>query len=164
MLNYVIEPFTLNYLKSFHDALDSVAREKNFLAFLEAPTLNELKNFVNNNISNNWPHLVARVDKKVIGWCDISPLDRPVFNHIGCLGMGIVKEFRNFGIGKNLLQQSLELVKAKGLTRIELTVRENNIPAISLYKKFGFVKEGFHKNAVLIDGKYENHISMALLF
>jgi RimJ/RimL family protein N-acetyltransferase len=42
-------------------------------------------------------------------------------------------------------------------------VREKNEPAIALYKKFGFEIEGIHKNVVCIDGKYENHIFMALL-
>ncbi|MDP3705950.1 MAG: GNAT family protein [Legionellaceae bacterium] len=45
-----------------------------------------------------------------------------------------------------------------------LTVRENNKAAIALYKKFGFVAEGIHINGVCIDGQYENHIFMALLF
>jgi RimJ/RimL family protein N-acetyltransferase len=34
----------------------------------------------------------------------------------------------------------------------------------ALYKKFGFVTEGIHKNGVCIDGEDENHIFMALLF
>lgn len=164
MINYKIEPIKLDDLQSFHDALDSVAREKNFLAFLQAPSLIETKKFIHNNIVNHWPHLVAKINKKIIGWCDISPLDRPVFEHIGCLGMGVIKEFRNHGIGSQLLGETLKLAQKKGLTRIELTVREKNVNAISLYKKFGFIEEGFHKKAVLIDAKYENHISMALLF
>ncbi len=49
------------------------------------------------------------------------------------------------------------------ITRIELTVRENNKPAISLYEKLGFVVEGLHRNAVRIGTEYENHLRMALL-
>lgn len=56
------------------------------------------------------------------------------------------------------------MAQLKGLTRIELTVREHNKAAIALYEKYGFIKEGVHKNAVRIDGEYENHIFMALLF
>lgn len=58
---------------------------------------------------------------------------------------------------------SIQKAEQKGLTRIELTVREKNKSAIALYEKFGFEKESIHKNAVCIDGKYENHLFMALL-
>ena len=74
------------------------------------------------------------------------------------------RPYRDQGVGKALMTATLQKAKTKGLTRIELTVRENNIRAIALYEKLGFEKEGVHKNGVCIDGKYENHIFMALLF
>ncbi len=61
------------------------------------------------------------------------------------------------------MNAALKKAKIKGLTRIGLTVRENNTSAIALYEKMGFEQEGIHKNGVCIDGKYENHIFMALL-
>ncbi len=112
----------------------------------------------------NWPHSVAITEGKIIGWCDISALDRPVFAHIGSLGIGVLAPYRGQGVGKALMKTALQNAKLKGLTRIELTVREHNLSAIALYKKLGFEQEGVHKNAVYIDGKYENHISMARLF
>jgi RimJ/RimL family protein N-acetyltransferase len=50
-----------------------------------------------------------------------------------------------------------------GLQRVELTVRENNAIAIALYKKVGFEIEGLQRNAVRIDGDYENIVCMAIL-
>lgn len=73
-------------------------------------------------------------------------------------------QYRGKGLGKALIDKALKEAKRKGLTRIELTVRENNKPAISLYEKFGFFIEGIQRNAVCIEGKYENHVLMALLF
>ena len=61
------------------------------------------------------------------------------------------------------MRAAIEKARSRGLTRIELTVREHNSRAIALYEKIGFVREGLHRNAVRIDGEYENHISMALL-
>jgi len=63
-----------------------------------------------------------------------------------------------------LMRKAIEKAQASGLIRIELTVRENNKPAIALYEKIGFVREGLHRNAVRIGEEYENLISMALLF
>lgn len=163
-MNFDIIPITEAHILDFWSAIDSVARERRYLAFLEGPPMHTTRDFVLQNIKNNWPHLIALDEKKVIGWCDITALDRPVFAHIGSLGMGVIAPYRGQGVGTALLKEALERAKAKGLTRIELTVREQNTPAIRLYKKFGFVIEGMHKNAVRIDDQYENHLFMALLF
>ena len=72
-------------------------------------------------------------------------------------------KFRGQGIGRQLMQRAIDAAFAFGLTRIELTVREDNVNAIALYKSLGFDIEGLHRNAVCIDGQYENLYSMALL-
>lgn len=164
MINFEIIPITKEHIDSFWSAVDSVARERQYLAFLEGPPINTTKDFVLQNICGNWPHIIAVIDQKIIGWCDISPLNRPVFAHIGSLGIGVLAPYRGLGIGKALMKIALQKAKEKGLTRIELTVREKNLSAIALYEQFGFEKEGVHKNGVCIDGNYENHIFMALLF
>ena len=163
-MNFEIIPITEDRVQDFWSAVDSVARERKYLAFLEGPPINTTKDFVLHNIKENWPHVIAVSDGKLIGWCDISALDRPVFAHIGTLGIGVLAPYRGHGVGKALMNAVLHKARLKGLTRIELTVREKNTSAIALYEKMGFEKEGIHKNAVRIDGKYENHIFMALLF
>lgn len=164
MITYQIIPITENHIEEFATAVDSVAREGKYLAFLEGPPLEMSRDFVMENIRDNWPHFVAVSNNRVIGWCDITSLHRPVFAHSGSLGIGVLAGYRNQGIGEALIRTALEKAKDIGLTRVELTVRENNKPAIALYEKIGFIKEGFHKNAVRIGSKYENHISMAMLF
>lgn len=163
-MKFKIIPIQEKHIEGFWSAVDSVARERKYLAFLEGPPIESTKEFVLEHIRDNWPQLVALHNDKIVGWCDISPLDRPVFAHIGSLGIGIISAYRGKGIGNALLEATLHAAKRKGLTRIELTVRENNKPAIALYEKFGFIVEGIHRNAVCIEGKYENHLFMALLF
>ena len=164
MIHFNIVSITEAHIDGFWSAVDSVARERKYLAFLEGPPINTTRDFVLNNINGNWPQVIAMSEGELIGWCDITALDRPVFAHIGSLGMGVLTAYRGQGVGKALISAALQKARAKGLTRIELTVRENNKAAIALYKKFGFVAEGIHINAVCIDGQYENHIFMALLF
>ena len=164
MIHFNIVPITEAHIEGFWSAVDSVSRERKYLAFLEGPPINTTRDFVLNNINGNWPQVVAMSDGELVGWCDITALDRPVFAHIGSLGLGVLASYRGKGVGKALISAALQKARAKGLTRIELTVRENNKTAIELYKKFGFVAEGIHKNGVCIDGQYENHIFMALLF
>lgn len=164
MQNYEIVPIAEKFIESFRLAVGSVARERKYLAFLDEPSLEMSRSFVLENIRDNWPHFVAINDGKVIGWCDISSLHRPVFAHSGTLGIGVIASYRGQGIGEALMRKTVENAQALGLTRIELTVRENNKPAIALYEKIGFVMEGLHRNAVRIGEEYENLISMALLF
>jgi ribosomal protein S18 acetylase RimI-like enzyme len=164
MQKYQIMPITEKYIEGFREAVGSVAKERKYLAFLEAPTLEMTRDFVLENLRDGWPHIVAVIEDQVIGWCDITSLHRPVFAHSGVLGIGVLAEFRGQGIGEALMRAAIEKARARGLTRIELTVREHNKPAIALYEKLGFQVEGLHRNAVCIDSKYESHISMALLF
>lgn len=164
MFQFSLEDITEAHVDDFWSAVDSVARERHYLAFLEGPPIHTTRAFVLENIQDNWPHLVAIKEGKIIGWCDITALDRPVFAHAGVLGVGVLALYRGQGVGKALINAALLKAKLKGLTRIELTVREQNLRAIVLYKKLGFVIEGVHKNSIYADGQYENLISMALLY
>lgn len=163
-MKFNIVPIEEKHIEGFWHAVDSVARERKYLAFLEGPPIDTTKIFVQNNINDSWPHFVALNEEKIIGWCDITSLARPIFDHVGSLGIGVLADYRGQGIGEALIRATLQQARIKGLTRIELTVFENNKPAISLYEKLGFVAEGIHKNKSRIDGRYENHIFMALLY
>jgi RimJ/RimL family protein N-acetyltransferase len=99
----------------------------------------------------------------VVGWCDVTPKSRPIYAHCGVLGMGLLPRFRGRGLGTKLIARTLQASRAFGLTRVELTVRQDNANAIALYEKVGFVVEGVQRNGGLVDGRYENIIEMAIL-
>jgi len=163
-MNYKIIPIEEKYIENFRNVVGSVAREGLYLAFLDILPLERTQSHVLEQLKTNMPHFIALVDDKMIGWCDISSLNRPVFAHSGSLGMGILAEYRGQGIGKALMQTTLNRAKEIGLTRIELGVRENNTRAIEMYKKFGFVVEGVKRNASKIGDVYSNDLVMGLLF
>ena len=56
------------------------------------------------------------------------------------IGIGVVKEFRRFGIGTELMNQIIKFSKNKGICSLSLSVESNN-PAIYLYNKMGFKKQ-----------------------
>jgi ribosomal protein S18 acetylase RimI-like enzyme len=161
-----IVPIAPGHIDSFHKTLDVVARERRYLAFFEAPPIETTRAFVLENIQRGYPQLVALSggEGEVVGWCDVTPKPRPIYAHVGVLGMGLLPQFRHQGIGTRLIRQALEAARAFGFSRIELEVRQNNENAIALYKKTGFVVEGFQRNALKVDGAYENLILMGLLF
>lgn len=49
---------------------------------------------------------------------------------------------RGKGIASALVKKAEELSVSKGFTRMKLEVRKDNLPAISLYKKLGYVFDG----------------------
>ena len=152
------------HIASFRAALDGVARERRFLIFLEAPSLEEVRAFVRHNIRKRNPAFVALAADEVIGWCDVVPLDRSTRAHTGTLGLAVTAPHRGRGVGTALLRETLEAARARGLTRIELGVRGGNARVVALYERFGFVREGVDRNAIRQDGEYEDLIRMAVLF
>jgi ribosomal protein S18 acetylase RimI-like enzyme len=159
-----IVPISSGHIDSFHRALDLVVRERQYLALLEAPPIEEFRGFVQNIISRGYPQFLALSVGEVVGWCDVLPKTWPIYAHTGVLGVALLPPLRGQGVGRRLIARTLEAARAYGLSRVELTVRENNRNAIALYKKFGFETEGIKRNALKIDGRYENLVLMGLLF
>ena len=150
-------------INSYYRCLDLVARERRYLSFVEAPQLKDVIEFVLSNIANKFPQFVALDNNEVIGWCDVIPETGMGFTHCGHLGMGVQKEYRRKGIGRRLLEATINKSKEKGLERIELDVYASNNPAINLYREMGFEIEGIKKNGRKLDGKYDDVLSMALI-
>jgi RimJ/RimL family protein N-acetyltransferase len=159
-----IVPIEEGHNEGFHRVLDLVARERRYLSFLEGPPIETTRAFVGENIKRGYPELVAISAGEVVGWCDVLPKDRAIYAQTGVLGMGLLPPFRGQGIGADLIRRSLDAARAFGLHRVELTVRENNTSAVQLYKKVGFEVEGLQRDAVQVDGVYENILFMAVLF
>ena len=148
------------YFKSFHEALSTVAKERVYIEMIEAPSLEKVSAFQSELIAKNGPVYYAVNNERVVGWCDVFPRDNPRLNHRGGLGMGLIPEFRGQGLGSKLISSVLDHAKSFGLEKIELQVYTSNIPAIALYKKFGFEQEGLIKKYRKLDGQYFDCLSM----
>ena len=158
-----IEPATTSWAELFWVALDSVARERRYLLFLEGPEKSSTAAFVRKIVENNWTQFYAIVNDEVVGWCDIIPQEREGVRHVGHLGMGVVKEHRGKGFGESLLKTSISDAFSKGIERIELEVFASNTAAIALYEKFGFKHEGKKRKARFVDGVYDDILVMGFL-
>lgn len=148
----------------FREALDSVCRERRYLARSEAPPPESVRKFVEANIQAGHPQFVAESDGKIVGWCDTLP-DPKNFgrDHIAVLGMGVVREWRGQKIGRGLIEAVINATRLRpGLEKIELVVRASNTRALALYRKFGFETEGVKKRGLLADGHYDDLVLMGL--
>ena len=162
--NHRIVPIAEAHFAGFYECIDEVARERMYLAMLEAPPREQSLEFVRTMLRTNAPAFVALVDDVLVGWCDVSQKPRATLAHSGTLGMGVRAAHRGRGIGKALMQATLAAARERGYTRVELTVRADNLRAKSLYEACGFGVEGLCRNYMLIDGKYYDSYLMAILF
>jgi RimJ/RimL family protein N-acetyltransferase len=158
-----IAPIAPDHIEGYHSAIDTVARERRYLTLLEAFPLSRTREFVLGLMETGDPIFVALANGKVVGWCDIQRHPFPAHSHRGTLGMGVIPDYRGRGIGARLMDQTLKQAFASGFVRIEFSVRADNLRAMRLYEKFGFVREGVLRDAVFVDGEFHDTIAMALI-
>ncbi len=151
------------HLPGLYTVIDSVAREGKYLAFTKAPPWEHSLAFYKGLLKASSPYFVAVEGTKVVGWCDVSRLMGESRAHIGVLGLGLLPEFRHQGLGRKLMEAAISDSWSKGLTRIELNVREDNENAKALYEKLGFETEGLRRNASIVGNEVHNVWAMALL-
>lgn len=157
-----LQPLTADRAADFWRVTDSVARERRYLAFLEIPQAASAE-YVRSQLASQAPHLLLLDGNQVVGWCDVTPHRLPIYQHGGTLGMGLLPSHRGMGLGGWLLESTLQLAEQRGFDRLELTVHEDNLNAIKLYERHGFLPEGRKRNAVRIDGRSLDVLMMARL-
>ena len=109
-------------------------------------------------------HLVAVVDGRVVGMLGLHTFPRPRRNHAAAVGLTVHDEWHGKGVGSALMRAGLDLADNwLGLTRLELEVYTDNEPAIHLYERFGFEREGLLRRHAYRDGRYVDAYPMARL-
>jgi ribosomal protein S18 acetylase RimI-like enzyme len=61
------------------------------------------------------------------------------------LGICVIESRQGQGLGNRMMRELLEFADENQIRKIKLTVDNDNLPAQSLYKKFGFVKTVEHE-------------------
>ena len=147
----------------FYECFADICRERRFLALVEPPPKEAARAFVEDARGRGMVQYVAIAASGLVGWCDIIPHPWEGFRHSGRLGMGIAPAFRGRGIGRRLLEATVDGAREAGLSRIELEVFSSNANAIRLYEGYGFAHEGVHRRGRIIDGRVEDVLIMGLL-
>jgi ribosomal protein S18 acetylase RimI-like enzyme len=159
-----IVPTAERYADGFNAVLDAVARERRYIGFVEGPSLESTREFVRSIVSGAGVQLLAvNPNELVVGWCDIVRNPHEGFRHVGRLGMGLLPDYRERGLGRRLAAEALRAARQAGIERVELEVFVSNERAIAFYRALGFVTEGIKRRARKLDGQYDDNVFMALL-
>ena len=104
--------------------------------------------------------VVAEVDGRVVGHGRMFTT-AGTSAHVADLGMALIAEFRDKGIGSQMIAYMLDWARQKGLRKATLGVFATNKRAIHVYEKFGFTVEGVLTQQHRIGGQYVDEILMA---
>ena len=111
-----------------------------------------------------YPHaavFVAETNEGIVGRLSVGRDPHPASQHVADLGLMVAKAHRGQGIGAALLQAAVDWAKERGVQKLELHVFPHNEPAIRLYERFGFEREGYRKRHYRRPDGYVDAILMA---
>lgn len=103
--------------------------------------------------------------ERIIGYIKLVIDEEKRRRHKANLSVAIHNDYQGNGVGSKLFTEAMDLAENwLMLKKIELTVLENNVPGIELYKKFGFEIEGVSRADTVVNGKYEDVVFMGKVF
>lgn len=103
----------------------------------------EARSLAETERSNNEVELVAVVDGKIVGSAGITAVgSRRKVLHRARFGISVLKEYWGLGIGRVLMEASIDCARRAGYTQLELEVVAGNERAVSLYRRAGFEEYG----------------------
>jgi L-phenylalanine/L-methionine N-acetyltransferase len=108
-------------------------------------------------------NIVAQIDNVIVGQAGLHPYSGRRA-HAAELGIGVHDDHVGKGVGTALIRELIDAADNwLGFKRLELTVYTDNAPAIRLYEKFGFEREGIRRSYAFKAGAYVDALGMARL-
>lgn len=144
-MNYIIRPLKQSEIYILSDFLYEAIFQKDNAIPLPKEIINkpELNIFIKDFGKPDDYCLVAEVDNKIIGavWSRVLFGEIKGYGNIDSttpeLAISLYKQYRNKGIGTDLMKGILKLLKEKGYNRVSLSVQKDNY-AVKMYKAVGF--------------------------
>ena len=104
---------------------------------------------------------VAESPDGIVGRLSLGRDTHPASRHVADLGLMVAAGQRRRGIGRALLRQAVEWARHNRVRKLELHVFPHNEPAIALYERFGFRREGYREGHYRRGDDYFDAILMA---
>ena len=103
----------------------------------------EARSLAETERSDNEVELVAILDGRIVGSAGVTAVGgRRKVVHRARFGISILKEHWGMGIGRVLMEASIDCARRAGYTQLELEVVADNERAVSLYRCAGFEEYG----------------------
>lgn len=113
--------------------------------------------------AENQLFILGLLDDVIVSTLSFSAGTRARIRHTGEFGMSVRREHWGKGIGSLMLDRLIAWGRENTIiAKINLHVRTDNLSAIRLYERKGFVVEGTISRGTCIDGTYFNQHCMGL--
>lgn len=93
-------------------------------------------------LENQFSHNFVLEDQEIMGYVGIWI----TYEQSQITTIGIRPQYQGQGLGRLLMEKSIEFAKRQGCEVMSLEVRVSNTKAISLYESLGFEKKAIRKN------------------
>lgn len=103
-------------------------------------------------LNENSKYIIAKSNNEIVGFAGM----KVILDEADIMNIVVKVDKRGLGIGSLLLEKLIQSANDFNCSQITLEVNENNIQAIKLYEKYGFMRIGFRK-------KYYNNTDNAIL-
>jgi RimJ/RimL family protein N-acetyltransferase len=147
--------------------LDEVTAETDFLALgqgdLDWTDEKERRFIEDHRKADNKLLILAEIGEQIAGLLRCSGDERPRLRHAGEFGITISRAHWGLGLGTTMIRTMIAWAKASRLVRkIDMRVRTDNERALSLYERFGFVREGVITRQFAVAGTFYDAYLMGL--
>lgn len=103
----------------------------------------EARSLAETERSSNEVELVAIIDGRIVGSAGITAVgSRRKVAHRARFGISVLQEYWGMGIGRALMDVSVDCARQAGYAQLELEVVADNERAVSLYRCAGFEEYG----------------------
>ncbi len=166
-MKFEIKELTMNDALGYIKLKNSIVKEKAYILSNKIIRYKEgaykIRRLIEEIKNKQYVSLVAYVGSQLVGVCSIRRLSGNS-NHIGELSIFVGKRFRRIGIGRALMENTIDLAKKrmKGLEIICVELFSVNKPAIALYTKMGFKRVAEIPKRFKMQGKYYEGLIMNL--
>jgi RimJ/RimL family protein N-acetyltransferase len=104
---------------------------------------------------------VVEAPEGIVGRLSVARDEHPASRHVADLGLMVAASHRRRGLGTALLEAAVDWAREAGVRKLELHVFPHNEPAIALYERFGFRREGYRVGHYRRGRDYVDAILMA---
>ncbi|TMW74109.1 GNAT family N-acetyltransferase [Alteribacter natronophilus] len=141
--------------------VEEIIQKGRYIQKEKVRTVEEEQAFIKEMKEKNNMYTVVEIDGSVYGLARLLRGDLKMKRHTALFRTWLAVPAQGKGLGKKLMEYTLDWGKRNGLYKICLTVFAKNEVAVKLYERFGFVVEGVQKDQIYIDHEYDDEIFMA---
>lgn len=110
--------------------------------------------------SENSVVLIALENDEIIARAELDGYYPARIRHRAVFSISVRKDYWDQGIGTDMIKRLFEQAKKMKIRIIELEVIADNVRAIHLYHKMGFVDIGTYKDYFFVNGMYKDAMVM----